>query len=125
MYINLTFLVQIGNFFIVYLFLKRYFLEPFINIVQQKKQQKMVLQESVYQKQESIKMLLEEKKEGLLAFQEFVIQTYEILPQAPLHVEKLILPSFDKKMLETSIDQVTQLLVKRCTNDVERYTLPS
>lgn len=112
MYINLTFLIQIGNFFITYIFLKKYFLEPFTNNVQQKKQNKRNLQEAIYQKQDRIKRLVEEKKESMLAFQEFVIQKYDIKSQPPLPSKKPALLSLDKNMLEQSKDRVTQFLVK-------------
>jgi F0F1-type ATP synthase membrane subunit b/b' len=76
MYINLTFILQIGNFLLTYWFLNKYFFKPFLTILEQKKHTEEVMQECLVQDEEYISNLKKEKEQRLIAFQDHIQSAY-------------------------------------------------
>ena len=68
MYINLTFIIQIGNFFITYWFLNKYFFKPFLTVLEQKKHSQQTLQQCLIQDEGFVENLKKEKEQRLIAF---------------------------------------------------------
>jgi hypothetical protein len=86
MYINVTFILQIGNFLLTYCFLDAYFFKPFLSVLEQKKRAEQALQECLVHDEALLESLRQEKEQKLIAFQDRIQSVY-LVPRDPREVD--------------------------------------
>ncbi len=116
MNINLTFILQTGNFLATYWFLKKFLFAPFIAQIQQKKQKEKELLETINQQKDSFEKLEIEKTTELLSFQDHVRKTYAI-PESTLFkvvIERPVRPN--QAEIEKQVNEVCAYLSREVPN---------
>jgi hypothetical protein len=114
MHINLTFVIQIVNFLVVYKVLNSLLFKPVLASLEAKQEKKSKLEKSIKNKEEELTLLEKEKKENIVTFQQHAKQTYPFIQ--PQHYEKPIEVTYtktteaDKKKLKK---EVTDWLIKK------------
>jgi hypothetical protein len=108
MRLNVTFIIQIGNFWITYFFLKKLLLNPLVTILKRREKTKQHIIDILKQKELFLKHKIEEKNKALLDFQLSLKKRYTLTP-----VEYLDIPlEFTYQKNKAEIDN----LILTCKN---------
>lgn len=108
MQINCTVIIQAINFFITYLFLRKFFLRPTTKLVQQKETAKKIMAEKLKLKELHVKNLTIKKINDLEDFRQSIRQRYK-KPEP-------MIPKIDSDVLGKERVVVTQETISECKN---------
>lgn len=116
MQINVTFLIQIINFWITYIFVSRLLLKPVYCLIQRKKIAKKYLLEKLKQKEQQLLVCQNKKKDNLVSFRNQVKASFKL--KQPKEIEKVpeIQYMQNKKTIKDLIEASKKIIVKKVTN---------
>ena len=122
MNINATFLIQITNFWITYLFLHKLLFKPVVALLKQRAFAKNSMLEALKGKELTLVQLQEKKSQHLVAFRQQMHATYntEISPlnYAPIEIEY----HHDQQAIEALVNESKDLMIKRIDDVCSRPT---
>lgn len=113
MNVNITFLIQITNFSITYYFLKKLLLQPFVGVLEKRKEIKKVLLEGVRYKKLILKQRIEEKSLALITFQRNIKKYYSFLRIKKSYVSTEVISKPFKIDLEKLVSKGASFLVRK------------
>jgi len=116
MQINVTFLIQIANFWITYLFLHKLLFKPLVRTIAQKEAGKAMLLDGLKEKEGALVRLQEDKKQGLDEFKLYIRNKYEVKASELQTVPQEISYNIDYAALDDVIGQAQELLIKKARN---------
>lgn len=80
MRLNVTFIIQIMNFWVTYFFLKKILFKPFASMLKHRDKARLQILEILKQKESFLKLKTEEKNNMLLEFQHLLKKRYAPAP---------------------------------------------
>jgi hypothetical protein len=113
MQINVTFIIQIIHFIIVYLVLKRYFFKNIIFVLQEKEKTRQMLTSGLKDKEMSLGNLQEEKKKDLFDFRLKLKEKYLFAHEKPQEIPSGILYEQDEKRITHLLNTVEHLIIEK------------
>ena len=113
MHINVTFCMQIINFWITYLFLKKYLLKPLVAVLHRRASARQHLAENLKEKELFLKHKIEEKNRALIDFQIYLKQQYHYVPAQYPEIPGEVVYKRNKADVDTFILLSKDLLVKK------------
>lgn len=116
MQFNITFFIQIINFFITYWFLNKFMFKPVIKFIKKRKQREKAFINKIKQKEELLLELEKQKKLELYNFQQKVKSKYKLSPITPSNIPTKIKIFIDTKEIKKMTDLATRILVERVPN---------
>lgn len=119
MQINITFIIQIGNFFATYWFLNKLFFEPFFGIIEKNNAEIDGLLTRIKEQEKMVEELDQQKKDTLVAFQHHVRKKYKMPAKQCCLLDTSI---FSKRLPKTRSDQafverVEEIIGERVSHD--------
>jgi len=113
MNINVTFIIQIIHFTIVYWILKRYFFKNIISVLQEKEKSRQTLTSGLKDKEMSLVFLQEEKKKDLLDFRQKLKEKYLFAHESPQEIPSGILYEKNEKRITDAIKTVELRIIEK------------
>ncbi len=119
MNINLTLLVQIGNFWITYYLLSKILLKPALRLLAQEQQELTHKEEVIIGDQEKLSRILLKKREELLDYQHALCEKF---PAVPTHIPQFTSTSIQVTPLAAAqkkqlVHEVADVLVQKVSHD--------
>lgn len=108
MNINVTFIIQIINFIIVYMVLHRFLFGPVLTSISQKKEKKAVFEKDIKAKEDELIKLEQKKRKAIVSFQAHATKAYPFVASpkcdTPLDVEsKIMFEDVDTKKMKKEL----------------------
>ena len=113
MHINVTTLIQIGNFACTYLFLRHILFKPIIQLLQKKAAARVYLAKILKEKELVLANLQDEKNKFLSNFRLHLKTAYQFPRQTPLEFSEEISYQPNKDVLIKLVDESAQLMVQK------------
>lgn len=113
MQINVTCVIQIIHFIIVYQILKRYFFKDIVSVLQDKEKTKQRLTENLKDKELTLTSLQDEKKKNIDTFKHMLKEKYVFSSMVPKDVFLGIFYQKDEKRLAKLTQSVEKLISEK------------
>lgn len=116
MQFNITFFVQIFNFFITYWFLNKFMFKPVINFIKKREKKEKAFINNIKNEESLLLDLEKQKKLELYNFQQKVKSKYKLSPMGDPNIPTKIEIFIDTKEVESMTNLATKILVERVPN---------
>jgi F0F1-type ATP synthase membrane subunit b/b' len=113
MQINVTFIIQIINFWITYLVLHKILFKPVVQLLQNKETAKESLVEGIKTKEAGLLHLQEEKKKNLEDFRQYLKTKYAFQPQRQEEIPVLTIQETKREAIAKMVTQECDLIVQK------------
>lgn len=113
MELNITLLIQIGNFLITYFVLKKFLFKPSIASIKSKKEAKKSFLDNITKEEERLLSEQQRKAAHLEKFQRETKKEYVPLHFKPLVIEADITYKRDEEEVERTVQEAKDFIVKR------------
>ena len=113
MHVNLTFLIQIINFWISYVFLHRFFLKPIVILINKKNQAKEFLINGLKQKELALVQLQEEKSKNVTTFRQYLKTTYVLTPPHLQVIPTIVMAKKNQAEITQLTEKIKGILIQR------------
>lgn len=112
MQLNITFVVQILNFWLTYSFLKRLFFRPLVTHIFRKEKARQTLVEGLKEKERLLIHIQEQKKKDLEEFRDRLKTQYQPVTAQFYDIPSELVQSPDQQNLESLVDTTREILIK-------------
>ncbi|KKQ32619.1 MAG: hypothetical protein US49_C0006G0070 [candidate division TM6 bacterium GW2011_GWF2_37_49] len=116
MQINCTVIIQAFNFLITYLFLRKFFFHPTVQLIKQKDTAKKILAEKLKLKELAVSNLVAKKNSDLDAFRYSISQRYQKPEQAVIQIEPNVLSKQEVIVSPEVIEECKNSILKGVHN---------
>ncbi len=113
MTINVTFIIQIIHFTIMYYILKRYFFKSIISVLQEKEKSRRALTSGLRDKEMNLVSLQEEKKKNLFDFRQKLKEKYLFAHENPQEVSSGVLYEKNEERITDAVKTVERLIIEK------------
>lgn len=113
MKINLTFVLQLINFFVTYYMLHALLLRPLLAVIRKERSHEHGLREKLRQTLSRVRARKREQKEALVDFQESFEAKFTLEPLSTPSIDANIGYTKDQQQISQQIDRVKTLIVSR------------
>lgn len=120
MQINVTFIIQIINFWISYAMLHKFLFKPFVQLINNKEAARETLIKGLRAKEQRLLQLQEDKKKNLETFRTYVKTQYPFKTPAPEEIPSEFVFIKNQDKLDALIDAEKNLLVQKAGSCIQR-----
>jgi hypothetical protein len=113
MNINVTFVIQMIHFVIVYMVLKRFFFKGIVSVLQEREKTKQKLTAGLKDKETSLVSLQEEKKKDVVIFRDMLHEKYTFASETSHEIPTGAFYQKDEARLVSIAERVEQLIVEK------------
>ena len=113
MQFNITFFIQIINFYITYWFLNKFLFKPVINFIKKEKLKEQIVKIEIENKQKLLSNLEDKKRSELYNFQDKASKKYRVEPLIEIKIPELSQIELNKSEVDNVTKIVKNILVER------------
>ena len=113
MQINVTFVIQMIHFIIVYMVLKRYFFKDIVSVLQEREKTKQKLTAGLKDKEASLSLSQEEKKKDVIIFRDMLREKYTFASETVYEIPTGVFYQKDEARLASIAERVEQLIIEK------------
>ncbi len=113
MQINVTFLIQIINFWVAYTILHKILLRPLVQLIDKKNAAKTTMIEGIKQKEHALARLQEEKNKNLEIFRHHVKSQYIFIIPRPVPMPPASVFLKDQQHIDSLAQAAEKLLIEK------------
>jgi hypothetical protein len=116
MAVNVTFVIQVANFWVSYYMMHKLIFSPIMHILQRKESAKKLLLESLKDREHSLRILQDEKQKNASDFKTYLTTRYVTEPLSLQDIPSITVQAQDHQALEAMTAKMCNLIVTKASN---------